>query len=76
MCGTCGCSDGDSVTMTDPATGAETAVFSCFNQDQPLERVDFKCLHDRLGQNALEEKLTALWIDRCLRHLGARSAAE
>jgi len=60
----------------DPATGAETAVFSCFNQDQPLERVDFKCLHDRLGQNALEEKLTALWIDRCLRHLGARSAAE
>jgi hypothetical protein len=51
-------------------------VFSCFNQDQPLERVDFKCLHERLGQNALEEKLAALWIDRCLRHLGARTAAE
>ena len=60
----------------DPATGAETVVFSCFNQDQPLERVDFKCLHERLGQNALEEKLAALWIDRCLRNLGARSAAE
>src|SRR5271165_4555134 len=26
MCGTCGCSDGDSVTMTDPATGAETIL--------------------------------------------------
>ncbi len=36
----------------DPETGAETVVFSCFNQDQPLERVDFKCLHERLGQNA------------------------
>ena len=60
----------------DPATGAETVVFSCFNQDQPLERVDFKCLHERLNQNALEEKLAALWIDRCLRHLGARTAAE
>jgi hypothetical protein len=41
-----------------------------------LERVDFKCLHERLNQNALEEKLAALWIDRCLRHLGARTAAE
>jgi len=59
----------------DPATGAETVVFSCFNQDQPLERVDFKCLHERLNQNALEEKLAALWIDRCLRHMGARTAA-
>jgi hypothetical protein len=60
----------------DPVTGAETVVFSCFNQDQPLERVDFKCLHERLGQNALEEKLTALWVDRCMRHLGVRTAAE
>jgi hypothetical protein len=60
----------------DPVTGAETVVFTCFNQDQPLEQVDFKCLRERLGQNALEEKLGALWIDRCLRHLGARRAAE
>jgi NAD(P)H-flavin reductase len=60
----------------DPVTGAETVVFSCFNQDQPLERVDFKALHERLGQNSLEEKLTAQWIDRCLRHLGRRQAAE
>ena len=60
----------------DPETGAETVVFSCFNQDQPLERVDFKALRERLGQNSLEEKLTAQWIDRCLRHLGRRQAAE
>jgi NADPH-dependent glutamate synthase beta subunit-like oxidoreductase/NAD(P)H-flavin reductase len=58
----------------DPATGAETVVFSCFNQDQPLDLVDFGALHERLGQNAVEEKLTKLWIDRCLRHLGERGA--
>jgi NAD(P)H-flavin reductase len=60
----------------DPATGAETIVFSCFNQDQPLEQVDFRGLHERLGQNSLEEKLTAQWIDYCLRRLGRREAAE
>jgi NAD(P)H-flavin reductase len=59
----------------DPATGAETVVFSCFNQDQPLDHVDFRGLRDRLGQNALQEKLTKLWIDRCLRRLGRRVAA-
>jgi NADPH-dependent glutamate synthase beta subunit-like oxidoreductase/NAD(P)H-flavin reductase len=60
----------------DPATGAETVVFTCFDQDQALERVDFACLHERLGQNSLEEKLTAQWIDRCLKQLGRREAAE
>jgi hypothetical protein len=25
----------------DPATGKERVVFSCFNQDQPLDQVDF-----------------------------------
>ncbi|MGH7007982.1 MAG: FAD-dependent oxidoreductase [Stellaceae bacterium] len=59
-----------------PVTGDETVVFSCFNQDQPLEQVDFGVLQARLGQNTLEEKLTALWIDRCLRRLGRRQAAE
>jgi NADPH-dependent glutamate synthase beta subunit-like oxidoreductase/NAD(P)H-flavin reductase len=58
----------------DPATGEETVVFSCFNQDQALDHVDFAALHERLGQNAAEEKLTRLWIDRCLRHLGRRGA--
>ncbi len=59
----------------DPATGAETVVFSCFNQDQPLDQVDWGMLNDRLKQQALSEKLTAQWIDRCLRHLALRPAA-
>jgi hypothetical protein len=58
----------------DPVTGAETVVFSCFNQDQDIDRVDFPTLHRRLSQNGVQEKLTKLWIDRCLTHLGWRPA--
>ena len=47
-----------------------TVVFSCFNQDQELDRVDFACLRQRLRQNSVQEKLAALWIDRSLRRLG------
>ena len=57
----------------DPATGKVSYVFSCFNQDQELDRVDFPGLRERLGQNSVQEKLTALWIDRCLRALGTRA---
>jgi len=53
----------------DPATGKTSYVFSCFNQDQPLDQVDFDALAQRLAQNGVQEKLTALWIDRCLRQL-------
>jgi NADPH-dependent glutamate synthase beta subunit-like oxidoreductase/NAD(P)H-flavin reductase len=56
----------------DPQTGKETVVFSCFNQDQELDRVDFACLRQRLRQNSVQEKIGALWIDRSLRRLGAR----
>ena len=59
----------------DPVTGEETVVFSCFNQDQPLDRVDFRQLRERLAQNGTQERLTAMWIDRCLRHLGLRQVA-
>ena len=59
----------------DPASGTETVVFSCFNQDQDLDRVDFPTLRRRLSQNGAQEKLTKQWIDRCLRHLGWRTAA-
>jgi NADPH-dependent glutamate synthase beta subunit-like oxidoreductase/NAD(P)H-flavin reductase len=59
----------------DPATGERTVVFSCFNQDQALDRVDFPALHERLGQNGTQEKLTAQWIDRALRRLAMRVAA-
>jgi NAD(P)H-flavin reductase len=56
----------------DPATGEETVVFSCFNQDQSLDSVDFANLRTRLSQNGVQEKLTKQWIDRCLHHLGVR----
>ncbi len=49
-----------------PQTGEETIVFSCFNQDQELDHVDFLSLHTRLNQNAAQEKLTSRWIDYCL----------
>jgi NADPH-dependent glutamate synthase beta subunit-like oxidoreductase/NAD(P)H-flavin reductase len=58
----------------DPATGARSVVFSCFNQDQALDRVDFPALNERLRQNGVQEKLTAQWIDRALRILHARPA--
>jgi NADPH-dependent glutamate synthase beta subunit-like oxidoreductase/NAD(P)H-flavin reductase len=58
---------------TDPATGKTTYVFSCFNQDQPLDQVDFPSLRERLRQNSLQEKLTAQWIDRSLVLEGARA---
>jgi NADPH-dependent glutamate synthase beta subunit-like oxidoreductase/NAD(P)H-flavin reductase len=56
----------------DPITGEETVVFSCFNQDQQMDRVDFASLRTRLSQNGVQEKLTKQWIDRCLRQMGAR----
>jgi len=59
----------------DPASGVESVVFSCFNQDQDLDRVDFDNLRARLNQNGVQEKLTRLWIDRSLRHLGLRQTA-
>ena len=58
----------------DPVTGEETVVFSCFNQDQPLDHVDFGSLRTRLSQNGAQEKVTKLWIDHCLRDIGARAA--
>ncbi len=56
----------------DPATGVTSYVFSCFNQDQPLDNVDWPALNQRLRQNSVQEKLTAGWIDHCLIKLGKR----
>ena len=53
----------------DPVTGKVSYVFSCFNQDQDLDRVDFASLNQRLRQNAVQEKLTASWIAHCLPEL-------
>ncbi len=53
----------------DPATGEETIVFSCFNQDQWLDNVDFDILRTRLALNCVQEKVTKQWIDRCLKQM-------
>jgi NADPH-dependent glutamate synthase beta subunit-like oxidoreductase/NAD(P)H-flavin reductase len=55
----------------DPVSGKASYVFSCFNQDQPLDVVDFEALSDRLTQNAVQEKLTVQWIGRCRAQIGA-----
>ena len=50
----------------DPVTGREEFVFSCSNQDQELDRVDFGNLRARLKQNSVQEKLTSLWLTHVL----------
>lgn len=48
--------------QVDPETGEESYVYSCFNQDQNLDCVDFNNLSLRLGQNSAQEKITAEWL--------------
>jgi len=62
-------------THRDPLTGVESIVFSCANQDQPLDHVRFDGLRSRLSQNSAQEKLTKAWVDHCLRLLGRRPGA-
>ncbi|MCC7178117.1 MAG: FAD-dependent oxidoreductase [Acidobacteria bacterium] len=50
----------------DPATGHEEFIFSCYNQDQELDRVDFQNLQARLRQNSVQEKLSNLWFQHLL----------
>jgi NAD(P)H-flavin reductase len=50
----------------DPETGQETIIFSCFNQDQQMDRVDFPNLAARLRQNTVQEKLANLWFEYLL----------
>ncbi len=51
----------------DPETGKEiTPVFSCFNQDQELDNVDFAHLKSRLRQNSVLEKLGNSWLSYLL----------
>jgi NADPH-dependent glutamate synthase beta subunit-like oxidoreductase/NAD(P)H-flavin reductase len=51
-----------------PHTGEEFFVFSCFNQDQHLDFVDFKNLNDRLRANSIQEKLSNMWLDKIFRN--------
>ncbi|MFO0762460.1 MAG: FAD-dependent oxidoreductase [Byssovorax sp.] len=48
----------------DPATGKETIIFSCFNQDQLIDHVDFKNLNARLRANTVQEKIAGAWLER------------
>ena len=50
----------------DPDSGKENFVYSCANQDQDLEEVDFPHLNARLRQNTVQEKLSSLWLDYLL----------
>jgi len=60
VCGQCLC------RHTDPGSGKEYFVYSCYNQDQELDRVDFDHLHARLRQNTVQEKLAGKWLDYIL----------
>ena len=50
----------------DPETGREEFIFSCYNQDQELDRVDFANLQARLRQNSVQEKISNLWFEHLL----------
>ena len=50
----------------DPDSGEEYFVYSCYNQDQELDRVDFENLNARLRQNSVQEKLSNRWLDLLL----------
>ena len=52
----------------DPQTGKESFVFSCFDQDQPMDVMDWDHLKMRLRGNSLQEKLSALWLEYLLGH--------
>ncbi|MBL9027485.1 MAG: FAD-dependent oxidoreductase [Myxococcales bacterium] len=51
----------------DPKTGKETFIFSCFNQDQELDLVDFKNLGARLRQSSVQEKVSNAFLDLVLK---------
>ena len=59
-----------------PHTGEEVFVFSCFNQDQHLDFVDFKNLNDRLRANSIQEKLSNMWLDKIFKSEDIKSIAE
>ena len=55
----------------DPVTQEEKGfVFSCFNQDQPLDMVDFKNLNERLKMNSVQEKLSLAFFEHVVKGSG------
>jgi NADPH-dependent glutamate synthase beta subunit-like oxidoreductase/NAD(P)H-flavin reductase len=53
--------------LRDPVTGEERVVFTCFNQDQELDAVDFRNLRERLRANSMQEKLSNAWLEELLK---------
>jgi hypothetical protein len=51
----------------DPVTGKEEFVFSCVNQDQLMDEVDFSNLNSRLQANGVMEKISAQWLEHLFR---------
>ena len=51
----------------DPESGEESFMYSCYNQDQALDYVDFDNLRARLRQNSVQEKLSSLWLSYLLK---------
>ena len=50
----------------DPVSGKESFVFTCMDQDQEMDSVDWANLRARLRQSSLQEKLSAMWLDHLL----------
>jgi len=50
----------------DPVTGKEEFVFTCVNQDQVMDEVDFGNLSRRLRANSVMEKISNRWLDYIL----------
>lgn len=48
--------------VVDFNTNKESFIFSCMNQDQNLNNIDFDNLDERLKQNSLFEKLSYVWV--------------
>ncbi len=46
----------------DPESGDISFTYTCYNQDQALDYVDFDNLRARLRQNSVQEKLSSLWL--------------
>lgn len=53
----------------DIKTGKLFHIFSCFNQDQNIDEVDWQMLSERLKQNAVQEKQSAALINHCQKQL-------
>jgi len=57
--------------VRDPVSGETRILFACADQNLSIDDVDLAALHERLGQNSVQEKLTRRWIEHCVKSLGS-----